>query len=165
MAESSASRASTRVSRTIRAPRTVIYAAFLDGEAVAQWLPPESMSGAVHLFEPREGGRFRISLIYQDPANALPGKSGESTDTVAGRFAELILDERIVWAVEFESTDAAFSGEMTVTWTLADAGPATEVTVLMENLPPGVRPEDNQAGSRSTLENLAAYVERSGLGA
>lgn len=144
----------------MQAPRSRIYAAFLDPDAVAKWLPPDSMTGAVHLFEPREGGRFRISLTYQDPANALPGKSSENTDTVAGKFAELIPDQQVVWLVEFESTDSAFGGEMRVTWTLADAGPGTEVTVLMENLPPGVRPEDNEAGSRSTLENLANYVER-----
>jgi uncharacterized protein YndB with AHSA1/START domain len=160
MSEPSAVRGTTRVSRTMQAPRSRIYAAFLDPDAVAKWLPPDSMTGAVHLFEPREGGRFRISLTYQDPANALPGKSSENTDTVAGKFAELIPDQQVVWLVEFESTDSAFGGEMRVTWTLADAGPGTEVTVLMENLPPGVRPEDNEAGSRSTLENLANYVER-----
>jgi len=33
------------------------------------------------------------------------------------------------------------------------------VTILFENIPPGIRPEDNEAGSRSSLEKLARYVE------
>jgi len=159
MTESSTPKASTRVARTIRSPRKAIYAAFLDQDAVAAWLPPESMTGAVHLFEPREGGRFRLSLTYQDPAHSGLGKTTEDTDTVAGRFAELVPDEKIVWIVEFESPDAALGGEMKVTWTLADADQGTEVAVLMEDIPPGIRPEDNEEGSRSTLEKLAAYME------
>lgn len=50
---------STRVSRVIKAPRTKVYQAFLDPEAVAAWLAPDSMRGRVHTFDPREGGQFR----------------------------------------------------------------------------------------------------------
>ena len=41
----------------IKAPRKVVYQAFLDQNAVASWLPPETMTGRVHIFEPREGER------------------------------------------------------------------------------------------------------------
>jgi len=43
-----------------------------------------------------------------------------------------------------------------------DAGTArsgTEVTILCENIPPGIRPADNEAGCRSTLEKLAAFLD------
>jgi len=43
--------ASTRVSRTIKAPRKAVYQAFLDRDAVASWLPPETMTGQVHTFD------------------------------------------------------------------------------------------------------------------
>ena len=33
-----------------------VYQAFLDRDAVASWLPPETMTGRVHTFGPREGG-------------------------------------------------------------------------------------------------------------
>jgi len=33
------------------------------------------------------------------------------------------------------------------------------VTIRFEHLPAGVRPEDNDAGTRSSLEKLARYVE------
>jgi uncharacterized protein YndB with AHSA1/START domain len=151
--------ASTVVSRIVGAPRQAVYRALLDGNALAAWLPPDSMRGVVHAFDARAGGSFRISLIHADGGAAMRGKSSESTDTVRGRFVELIPNERVTWATEFESADPAFAGEMLVTWTLEPAGSRTQVTVLCENIPPGIKSEDNEAGCRSTLENLAAYLE------
>jgi len=53
----------------------------------------------------------------------------------------LVPYERIVESVVFESGDPAFAGEMTITWALADVGAGTEVSVLCEDIPAGVRPE------------------------
>ncbi len=47
------------------------------------------MRGRVHTFEPREGGKFRMSLIYQNPEDPQRGKTSEDTDTFQGRFVEL----------------------------------------------------------------------------
>jgi len=149
----------TVVSKTIDAPRTAVYRAFLDPEAVAAWLPPDSMTGVIHAFEPREGGAFRMSLVYP-PDMAGRGKSSGNTDTFAARFARLIPDTCVEWAVNFESADPAFAGEMIVRTTLEPAGAGTLITMLCENIPSGIRPEDNEAGCRSTLEKLAAFVER-----
>ncbi|MDP2621135.1 MAG: SRPBCC family protein [Hyphomicrobiales bacterium] len=151
--------ASTVVSRVINAPREAVYRAFLDQNALVAWLPPGSMRGVVHAFDGREGGSFRISLVYPEGDGSLRGKTSESTDTIQGRFVELIRNERIVWATEFESADPSFAGTMTVSWTLAPAGSGTKATVLCENIPRGIRPEDNEAGCRSTLEKLAAFLD------
>jgi hypothetical protein len=42
---------------------------------------------------------------------------------------------------------------------LAEVDGGTEVTLLYENVPKGIRPEDNEAGSRQSLQKLAALVE------
>ena len=60
---------------------------------------------------------------------------------------------------EFESDDPQFAGAMTLIWSFVDAEGGTEVTVVCENIPRGIRPEDNEDGSRSTLEKLAAFLE------
>jgi uncharacterized protein YndB with AHSA1/START domain len=143
----------------IKAPRKAVYQAFLDRDAVASWLPPEAMTGHVHTFDPREGGKFRMSLTYQDPEHSPGGKTSEDTDTVQGRFVELVPYEKIAWVVEFESQDPGFAGEMRITFRLADAEGGTEVVVLCEDIPGGVRPEDNEMGCRSSLQNLAALLE------
>jgi hypothetical protein len=46
---------------------------------------------------------------------------------------------------------------MDITLEAAEGG--TTVAILFKDLPPGVRPEDNEAGTQSTLEKLARYVE------
>ncbi|WP_129113587.1 SRPBCC family protein [Halegenticoccus tardaugens] len=154
--------ASTTVSQVIYAPREDVYRAFLDPEAMAAWLPPDGMTGHVHRFDPREGGEFRMSLTYQD-TGASPGGAGgkttEDTDTHRGRFVELVPHERIVEVVEFESDEPRFAGEMRITVTLADIEDGTKVTYRCENIPEGIRPEDNEAGCRSSLGKLAKLLE------
>jgi uncharacterized protein YndB with AHSA1/START domain len=135
-----------------------VYRAFLDQDAVVAWLPPGSMRGVVHAFDAREGGAFSMSLLYPEGDRSARGKTSERTDTFQGRFAKLLPYERIVWAVEFESADPSFAGEMMVSTTLEAAGSGTKVTMLCENIPAGVRPEDNEAGCSSTLEKLAAFL-------
>jgi uncharacterized protein YndB with AHSA1/START domain len=113
----------------------------------------------VHVFEAREGGTYRMSLTYQDPAPSPRGKTSEDTDTFQGRFVELVPDENIVEAIEFDSRDPAFAGAMKMTTRLADADGGTEVTILSQDLPPGIRPEDNEEGTGQALQKLAALVE------
>jgi hypothetical protein len=59
----------------------------------------------------------------------------------------------------FESQGQVFAGEMRITRSLADADEGIEVTVLCENIPKGIRPEDNEMRSRSSLQKLAALLE------
>ncbi len=150
---------STEVSKIIHASREAIYRAFLEADAVAEWLPPDTMKGKVLTFEPRMGGIFRIALTYQNAEDARRGKSSDDTDIAEGRFAEMVPNEKVVWVSEFDSPDPAFAGEMTITWLLRDADGGTEVTALCENIPSGVRLEDNELGSKQSLNHLAAYVE------
>jgi uncharacterized protein YndB with AHSA1/START domain len=117
------------------------------------------MTGHVHTFEPREGGKLRMSLTYQDPKDSPGGKTSEDTDTFQGSFVALVPDQKIVWLVEFESQDPGFAGEMRITFSLADADGGTEVVVFCEGIPKGVRPEDNEMGSRSSLHKLAVLIE------
>src|SRR5713226_3955539 len=140
-------RASTTVSKIIRAPRDAVYKACLDPGALARWRVPDNMTARVHAFEAREGGTYRMSLTYRDPQQSPGGKTSEDTDTFQGRFVELVPDEKIVEAIEFESQAPGFAGEMKMTTRLADAdGGGTDVTILCEDLPIGIRPEDNETG-------------------
>jgi uncharacterized protein YndB with AHSA1/START domain len=149
-------------SRVILAPAHRLYRALLDPAAVARWRPPEGMRAEVHEFDAREGGAYRMSLIYAGPGDRLRGKSSEHADVVRGRFLELVPDTRVVELVEFESDDPVFVGAMTVTTTLAVVEDGTEVTIRCDGVPPGIRPEDHAAGIASTLAKLAALTEGAG---
>lgn len=45
-------------------------------------------------------------------------------------------------------------------WILEDVPGGTNVTIVCENVPEGIRKEDHDTGLRSTLENLAAFTEK-----
>jgi len=148
---------SSRVRRRVNAPRASVYRALLDARAVAQWMVPTGMTSHVHAFDAREGGSFRISLTYDAPTER--GKTTARTDTYHGRFVKLVTNERVVEVVEFETTDPALRGEMTITIALADADGGTDVLAVHDGLPRGLPPADNEAGWRSSLAKLAALVE------
>jgi hypothetical protein len=57
--------------------------------------------------------------------------------------------------VEFETTDPALRGEMTITITLADADGGTDVFAVHDRLSTA----DNEAGWRQSLARLATLVE------
>jgi uncharacterized protein YndB with AHSA1/START domain len=136
----------------------VVYRACLDPEALVVWRVPDNMEGHLHSLEARAGGRYRMSLTYQDPQRSPGGKTSDSTDTFEGRFVEMVPDEKIVEVVEFESEDSRYSGEMTMTTRLSDVDDGTQVTVICAGLPAGIRPEDNELGTRQALQKLAALL-------
>jgi uncharacterized protein YndB with AHSA1/START domain len=147
----------TRASGLVRAPRSAVYAALLDPDAVARWRVPDDMTAQVHSWSAVEGGAFRVSLSYADAARS--GKTAGNVDTYAGRFVRLVPDSEVVEVLAFESADPSLAGEMTMTWTLTDAPGGTEVTLVHDGVPDAVSPEDNETGTRMALAHLAAYVE------
>ncbi|WP_328392264.1 SRPBCC family protein [Nocardia sp. NBC_00416] len=149
--------ATTRIHRDIAAPRATVYAALVHGDAVRTWMVPTGMTSRVHEFDATEGGRFRISLTYDDPAQS--GKTAGATDTFHGHFAELILDEKVVQTVEFDTHDPAITGEMRITYTLSDGPAGTRVDAVHEGLPDGVSAADNELGWSISLGKLAALAE------
>lgn len=144
----------------IAAPREAVCTAFIDPDLLLAWLPPAGMTGRFHEFDARVGGGYRMSLYYPESEHTFHGKAADNEDVVEVRFVELAPPARIVEAIRFESDDAAFGGEMTLIVTIAEATGGSEVTLDFRDIPPGIRPEDNDAGARSSLENLARLLER-----
>ena len=59
----------------------------------------------------------------------------------------------------FVTADPAFFGEMTMIATFEEVSGGTEVTLVFNDLPPGLQAQDNEAGSRLSLEQLARRFE------
>jgi uncharacterized protein YndB with AHSA1/START domain len=142
-------------SKLINARPDEVYQAFMDPAALVDWLPPAEMTGKIHEFDARVGGGYRMSLYYPPSERVFRGKTSEKEDMVKVRFLELTPSQRIVEAVSFVTDDPALLGEMTITATFAEVAGGTKVTMAFENLPPGVRAEDNDAGARLSLDQLA----------
>ena len=158
MDKSGAERRIDSAARLIAAPAETIYRVLVDGSAWERWLPPAGMIGRVEIFEPRVGGRYRMVLTYRGD-HEKRGKTAEDTDIVEGRFIEFVRDEKVVHAVTFESEDPAFAGDMRMTWSLSPAPAGPKVTITCENVPVGISQADHDVGLRSTLANLATFME------
>lgn len=151
---------STRTTRVINASPETLYRAFIDPAALEIWLAPDGMTGKVHDFEARIGGGYRMSLFYNSSEQTNRGKTAANEDRFTARFVELTPAKRIVQAITFDTTNAAYAGQMFMVVTFENTDDGTEVTIWFENIPPGIRPEDNDAGTRSSLQKLARYVEQ-----
>lgn len=149
----------TRVSRTIRARAQALYDAFIDPDALVAWLPPDRMTGTMHRFEHGVGGGYCMSLYYPADAAHPAGKTAPHEDRVTVRFVELIPPARIVQTATFHTTHPDLMGEMTMVISFDAGADGTEVGLLCRNLPPGIRQEDNEVGSRQSLEQLARRFE------
>jgi uncharacterized protein YndB with AHSA1/START domain len=142
----------------IAAPPERVYAALVDAEALAAWLPPAGMTGRFERFDLRPGGSYRLVLTYAD-ASASRGKAAADTDVVESRFIELVPGVRVVQAVEFVSDDPAYAGVMTMIWELGAVDGETRVEIIAEDVPDGIA-DDHAAGLASSLLNFAQYLER-----
>jgi len=145
-------------SRLIPASPENVYRAFANPDALAKWIPPAGMTGAILSFDFREGGHYSMRLTHADPPPG-GGKTSKDSDELEVRIVKLLEGRSIEQEVTFASKDAAFSGIMRMTWALRPTEEGTLVTVRVEGVPPGIRPEDHEVGLNSSLANLAIYLE------
>ena len=149
---------STRNSKIISASPQTVYHAFTDPEAIVVWLAPGTMTGRVHSFDLRVGGGYQMSLFYPQSEKESRGKTAAKEDRFSARFVELSPFTRIVQTINFDSEDPAFSGEMTMDVRFEEVETGTRVSIIFNNIPSGIKPEDNETGTELSLEKLARYV-------
>lgn len=150
---------STRNSKFIKASAEALYRAFTDPTVRSAWQAPGNMTAKVHEFDLRVGGGYEMSLFYPQSERERHGKTSQHEDRFSAQFLELTPSRRIVEAISFHSADPAFSGKMFMVVMLEEKDGGTEVTVLFENIPVGISPGDNEAGTQASLEKLARYLE------
>ena len=149
----------TCTSRIIQAEPEEVYRCFVDPGALIEWLPPGEMSATIGEFDARVGGGYVMSLFYPESEEKFRGKTTEKEDRVRVRFVELDPPRRLVEAIDFVTEDPSLCGEMTMEANFDKVKGGTEVTLRFTHLPQGLRPEDNDAGARISLEQLAQRFE------
>ncbi|WP_109209730.1 MULTISPECIES: SRPBCC domain-containing protein [Microbacterium] len=147
-----------RASLLLHVDRGRVFAALTDPVALAEWLPPSGMHGRFERFDMREGGSYRLVLTYDDASGA-PGKTSADSDVSEVRIARIVPDESILQEVDFESSDEAFQGTMSMEWSLSSVAEGTVVEFEARDVPDGIRARDHAEGVLSSLSNLAAYLE------
>jgi uncharacterized protein YndB with AHSA1/START domain len=125
-----------------------LYRAFLDGEAMAKWLPPNGFTAKVHHLDASVGGTFKMSFT-----NFSTGK-GQS---FGGEYLELVPHERIRYTDKFD--DPNLPGEMQTTVTLEKVSCGTELNVVQEGVPEVIPVEACYLGWQDSLNQLERLVE------
>jgi len=137
-----------RLHRVLRAKPEKVYRAFLDGEALARWLPPNGFTCKVDRLDARVGGKYRMSF-----RNFSTGKG----HSFGGTYVELVPGERLRYTDKFD--DANLPGEMITTVSLLAVSCGTELNVVQEGIPDVIPTEMCYLGWQESLDHLARLVE------
>src|SRR5271165_303345 len=137
-----------RLHRVLTAKPGKIYRAFLEPDALAQWLPPYGFTGTVHQLEPKIGGMRKMSFT-----NFTTG----ARHSFGGEYRELVPNERLRYMDRFD--EPQLPGEIQVTVTLKRVSVGTDLTIVQEGLPDAIPPEACYLGWQESLRKLARLVE------
>jgi uncharacterized protein YndB with AHSA1/START domain len=136
------------VHRVLRCPPEKVYRAFLEGPAMAKWLPPYGFTCTVHQFEPVVGGGFRMSFT-----NFSTGHS----HSFGGVYQQLVPGEYLQYVDRFD--DPNLPGEMTVKVKLKKVSCGTDVSIEQSGIPDLIPEEMCHLGWQESLAQLAHLVE------
>ena len=137
-----------RLHRVLRAPPEKLYRAFLDGDALAKWLPPYGFTAKVHHMDARVTGTFKMSFTNFGNGNS---------HSFGGEYLELVPNEKIRYTDKFD--DPNLPGIITVTVTFRKVFCGTELHVTQDGLPEVIPVEMCYLGWQESLAQLAKLVE------
>jgi uncharacterized protein YndB with AHSA1/START domain len=137
-----------RLHRVLTAKPETVYKAFLDGDAMVKWLPPNGFTAKLHQMDAKVGGGYRMSFT-----NFSTGKSHSFSAT----YTELTPHERIRHSDRFD--DPNLPGEMQVTINLKKVLVGTELSIVQEGIPDVIPTEACYLGWQESLILLAKLVQ------
>ncbi len=137
-----------KLHRVLRTPPERVYRAFLDGDALAKWLPPYGFTCKVHHLEARVGGTFKMSF-----SNFTNGNE----HSFGGEYLELVPHQKIRYTDKFD--DPNLPGEIQVTVTLTHVSCGTEINIVQAGIPEVIPVEMCYLGWQESLAQLATLVE------
>ena len=139
---------SIHLHRVLKTSPEKVYRAFLEGGALAKWLPPYGFTCTVHHLEAKVGGTFRMSFHNFGSGNS---------HSFGGEYLELVPNERIRYNDKFE--DPNLPGVLEVTVLLTPVICGTELNVTQAGIPEMIPLEMCYLGWQESLAQLAKLVE------
>jgi len=137
-----------RLHRVFRSTPERVYRAFTNADAWAKWLPPNGFVGKVHEYDPRVGGKYRMSFT-----NLGTGHS----HSFGGEYIELAPGERLRYTAVFD--DPHLPGKMQTTVNLRKVSVGVDVDITQEGIPDVIPTEACYLGWHESLVLLAKLVE------
>jgi uncharacterized protein YndB with AHSA1/START domain len=137
-----------KMHRVIKAPPARVYKAFIDGPALAKWLPPDGFTCTVHSIDAKVGGGFRMSFTNFD--------NGQS-HSFGGAYVEMKPGEKLRYTDKFD--DPNLPGEIMVTVLFKEVLCGTEINITQENIPEVIPLEMCYLGWQDSMRQLMHLVE------
>ena len=137
-----------RLHRVLRTRPEKVYRAFLEGAALAKWLPPYGFVCKVHHLDAKAGGTFKMSFENFSTGNA---------HSFGGQYKKLLPGELVQYTDKFD--DPNLPGEMLVTVALKAVSCGTEINVEQAGIPEAIPVEMCYLGWQESLAQLANLVE------
>jgi len=140
------------ISRTFKAPRAQVFAAFTQPELLAKWFGPPTTTFVNATVDLRVGGRYRIHI------------RGEEDYIVSGVFTEIQPPARLAYTWAWEEDEASptpetmSGGESLVTIELVDRGNETEMLFKQEHLASMDAVASHNAGWTGSFDKLSALL-------
>ena len=153
-----------RISRTINAPRELVFQAWTQPESLSRWWGVRAdYTTPIAEVDLRVGGKYRLGMKAPDK---------DEPFVVGGTYREILPPEKLVytWAWEYHGDESAPGpqsgpesvvgpGETLVTVLFHDAGGKTEVVLIHEFFADRNMRDEHSNGWSGCLEQLAALVE------
>ena len=137
-----------RLHRVLRTKPEKLYRAFLEGAALAKWLPPYGFVCKVHHLDAKAGGTFKMSFENFSTGNV---------HSFGGQYKKLLPGELVQYTDKFD--DPNLPGEMLVTVALKAVSCGTEINVEQAGIPEAIPVEMCYLGWQESLAQLANLVE------
>ena len=131
---------SLRISSTIKAPRTKVYAAWTTPDILVKWFAPGPRTPHAEILDVRPGGGFRIAM-----------KGEEDAPTAVGEYQDVVPGEKLVFTWGWDGDP---SQPTLVTVTFKDVSGGTEVTLLHERFASAETCEHHRMGWQAIMDKL-----------
>lgn len=136
------------LSRTLDAPRALVFRAWTDPAYLVRWFGPEGFTIPECRMDVREGGAWRTRM-----------RSPDGNDyRVCGVYREIVRPERLVFTWAWEDEEGETGHETLVTVTFGERAGKTLLRVTHRLFESKKARDAHQQGWASTLKCLAAYL-------
>jgi len=135
--------------RRIKARPSIVFAALIEADAIAQWWGPDAGPVLISQVDARVGGRFKIRFRLLD------GSEHEST----GTFLEIEPPHRVRMTWRW-TAGGADPGESELSFALREIPEGTELTLTHALLHDAESSRSHGEGWTGALDKLVALLER-----
>jgi len=136
------------VTRTLDAPRALVFRAWTQPEHLARWLGRGSFKTGAYHVDFRVGGSFRASIY---------GMGGEE-DKFFGTYREIVEPERLAFTFAWDGKGPELARENLVTLTFAEAGEKTKMTLRQAYFATAETRDEHNEGWNVCIDHLAEYL-------